>query len=598
MINRSSWIQLGAMPQHLARTDTNKRVEVVAAAGRATMADIDLDLSLFEEISLTNRRVERTLIHVRIAPEKPVSDAQLLHLLELNEQIHGIPSDQPRIVVRHSKGDRADHFHVLWPTVRTDGTSVRSHGNYLRDEIISREAELVLGERFIPGPRMPMVIAHFRQSGRDQEADTLEQAPKRDRRSRLGDKSYNMAARSETDIASFQANVLDAWQEHHAGQDFAEALGRRGLRLALGAGTKKRRSIVLVVEDATGFHASLRRTINAAAKARRLSLYVTADQVPASAGLPALELAREAGFKDALERAVDAHRREKKLLVAERDEDRDPGPVEARETTLLPPVEFTFKQTLKARRGAIKEHYRIRDQLRQQRVDRAFAAAGIFCDRRLRRIVFAAAAAGVLLSGGGLGLALIAGGVARTLLPSRERARALAKASGIERQRDRETQALELHHAYARVRQEFRGQERRIAPVRVFVREHRGKAPGAPAAQVPAVAAATSRRGVHPLSIPPSEPRPVTDQAMASPGEPAALSPSPESKRPSPESKRPPAPSKTAVSAPKSAPLHQIHAPAVPASGISRTAEAVKKPRILPALKPTAAKAKNKGISR
>lgn len=574
------------MPQHLARTDTNKRVEVVAAAGRANINDIDLDLGLFEEISLTNRRVKRTLIHVRIAPEKPVSDAQLLHLLELNEKIHGIPSDQPRVVVRHSKGDRADHFHVLWPTVRADGLSVRSHGNYLRDEIISREAELVLGERFIPGPRMPMVIAHFRQSGRDQEADTLEQAPKRDRRSRLGDKAYNMAARSETDIASFQANVLVAWQEHHAGQDFAEALGRRGLRLALGDGTKRRRSIVLVVEDATGFHASLRRTINAAAKARRLPLYVTSDQVPASAGLPALESAREAGFKDALKLAVDGHLKEKKLLVAERDEDRDPGPVEARETTSLPPVEFTFKQTLKARRGAIKEHYRARDQLRQQRVDRAFAAAGIFGDRRLRRIVFAAAAAGVLLSGGGLGLALIAGGVARTLLPSRERARALAKAARIERQRDRDTQAQELHHAYARVRQEFRGQERRIAPVRALVPEHPGKIPGAAA-----VVAASRQRGVHPLSIPPSGPKPVPDQATASPGEPAALPPSP-------ESKRPPAPSKTAVSAPKSAPLRQIHAPAVPASEISRTAEAVKKPRILPALKPTAAKAKNKGISR
>lgn len=572
------------MPQHLARTDTNKRVEVVAAAGRATMADIDLDLSLFEEISLTNRRVKRTLIHVRIAPEKPVSEAQLLHLLELNEQIHGIPSDQPRIVVRHSKGNRADHFHVLWPTVRADGTSVRSHGNYLRDEIISREAEFMLGERFIPGPRMPMVIAHFRQSGRDQEADTLEQAPRRDRRSRLGDKAYNMAARSETDVASFQANVLDAWQEHQAGQDFPEALGRRGLRLALGDGTKKRRSIVLVVEDATGLHASLRRTINAAAKARRLPLHVTSEQVPASEDLPTLEAAREAGFNDAFEIALVAHRKEEKLLAAERDEDRDPLPGKAEGTATPPPSALTFKQTLKARRDAIKQHYRTRDQLRQERVDRAFAAAGIFGDRRLRRIVFAAAAAGVLLSGGGLGLALIAGGVARTLLPSRERARALFKAAKIGRQRDRDTQALELHQAYAQVRQEFRGQKRRIAPVRVLVRGDLGKAPGAPLEVGTNAAIARNRGRMYPLSIPPAGPGRVT-VFWASPTQPAAIP------RPS-DNKRFRTTSKATASVQKSALLRLFQAPSAPPSGNATKPRPGAAPGTAPATAATAAKAK------
>lgn len=590
MINRSSWIQLGSMPQHLARTDTNKRVEVVAAAGRATMADIDLDLSLFEEISLTNRRVKRTLIHVRIAPEKPVSEAQLLHLLELNEQIHGIPSDQPRIVVRHSKGNRADHFHVLWPTVRADGTSVRSHGNYLRDEIVSREAELMLGERFIPGPRMPMVINHFRQSGRDHEADALEEAPKRDRRSRLGDVAYNMAARSGTDIASFQVGVLDAWQEHQAGTDLLEALRQRGLRLASGAKTNKRCSIVLVVEEATGFHASLRRTINAAAKARRIALVVTSDQIPASTGLPPLEIAREDGFKDALERALDAHRREEKLLAAERDEDRDPRPAKAAGTTTPTPSPFTFKQTLKSRREGIREHYRVRDQLRKERVDRAFAAAGIFGDRRLRRIVFAAAAAGVLLSGGGLGLALIAGGVTRILLPSRERARALAKAAKIERQRDHDAQAQELHHAYALVRQEFRGQKRRIAPVRVLVREDMRKAPNATFEVDTTAAIARAWGRVYPLPISPDEPARVT--AFSAPPTHSAITPLLSHNKNFRHT------SKTTASAQRSAFLRLFQAPSVPPSGNAANPRTGAAPGTAPATAAIAAKAKQDGIQK
>lgn len=54
MINRSSWIQLGDMPAHLVREDTNKRVEIVHSAGQATLGEIDADLAMLEAISLTN----------------------------------------------------------------------------------------------------------------------------------------------------------------------------------------------------------------------------------------------------------------------------------------------------------------------------------------------------------------------------------------------------------------------------------------------------------------------------------------------------------------------------------------------------------------
>ncbi|WP_296576479.1 hypothetical protein [Phreatobacter sp.] len=579
------------MPQHLARTDTNKRVEVVAAAGRASLNDIDLDLQMFDAISHTNRRVKRTLIHVRIAPEKSVSEADLLQLIKLNELIHGIPSDRPRIVVRHSKGERADHFHVLWPSVCADGKCVRSHDNYLRDEIISREAELSLGERIIPGPRMPMVIAHFEQSGRDQQADALKRAPRRDRRSRMGDKAFNMAAKSDADIASFQTRVLDAWLEHGAAGDFVQALRHQGMGLALGDKPTSRGPTILVVEDATGFHASLRRTINAAAKARGLSINLTADQLPDFINLQPLAEARENGFREALERALEAGRSEAKLLAAEIEEDGDSAMAKPAEISLPPKPPLTFRQTLKARRDEIKKHYEIRDDVRRARVDRAFAAAGVCADKRTRRIVFAAAAAGVLLSGGGLGLALIAGGVARVLLPTRELARARAKAASIERRRDRDARSEELHQAYALVREQFRGQKRRTASIRVFSPadiDDPSATGRAPNLRTPLT---NNRYRVHPLGVPPAGPPEVAAQTKASP----ALS---KASSVSPDNGRPQGPGKPTGSVQRSASLRQFQAPAVPPSGKWENPRSRDRPRGAAIVKTSPGKSRNEGIDR
>ena len=499
MINRSSWIQLGDMPAHLVREDTNKRVEIVHSAGQATLGEIDADLAMLEAISLTNHRVERTLIHVRIAPEKPVSERQLLDLIDLNERHHNIPADQPRIVVRHSKGDRADHFHVLWPTVRSDGRAIKSHDNYLRDEIISRRAELLLSERLIPGPRIRRVVKVLRQDGLMDEAERVALAPARDRRSRIGDNAYKMAARLETDIGRFRSVVLDSWLEHGATPSFVEALERHGLRLALGDKlTKEGLPIILVLEEATGLFAALRRTLNAAAKERRIEL-----DLPSHFGnlgnFHQLNKARDAGLADALERARSACHREASLLDAEVAEDLGLPMTQRATQGLSAQGPMPFRQTLKERRDAIRAQYKRLDEIRQRRVDRAFEAAGIFGDRRLRRIVFVAAAAGVLLSGGGLGLALIAGGVARTLLPSRERARATAKAAQIERARDRDARALELHQAYQVVRREFRSKPKLTTPVRPL--DHRGS-PVPPSRQPSAINRPATNRHVRPAGYP------------------------------------------------------------------------------------------------
>ncbi len=82
-----------------------------------------------------------------------------------------------------------------------------------------------------------------------------------------------MAARLETDIGRFRSVALDSWLEHGATPSFVEALERHGLRLALGDKlTKEGLPIILVLEEATGFFAALRRTLNAAAKHRRIEL--------------------------------------------------------------------------------------------------------------------------------------------------------------------------------------------------------------------------------------------------------------------------------------------------------------------------------------
>ena len=173
MIVREQFRRAGGLADHLARLDTNKSVTVRSDLCQGVPPDIRQALVVLAGIARTNPRTKRHFIHFKISPSKPDARA-IRRALDLIEKEYGIAPGSPRLVVEHQKGDRPNHFHVVYSIVDIGtGRAVPSEGNYLKDEIISRLLELELGEAITPGSRHADVVEALRDRGQANEAAVL-----------------------------------------------------------------------------------------------------------------------------------------------------------------------------------------------------------------------------------------------------------------------------------------------------------------------------------------------------------------------------------------------------------------------------------------
>ncbi len=451
MIIRSRWRRAGGLATHLGRTDTNKRVRVRDDLTRGVPGDTNLALRLIAAISRTNTRTVRDLVHVKVSPGRGLSDDEIAQVLDRLEREHGIPASMPRHVTEHSRGERADHFHVVYPIVDPEtGAAVRSNGNYLADEIASRLSELALDERIVPGPRQEQVVAELRRRGLEAEAGLVAaHAPVRVG-DRVGDETRQQAAARGGDPDQLMTAIFEAWRRAGGRLDgFVREVTALGLTLVRGG------RVVLVMDGAAGIHIPLARALRQKAKAAGKPVDVRErDLRPLVEEAPTVPEAREQGLAREEDAAGEAVASELLRMAAEAEADGQRQLAErlrvAREHDRLRRRQ-DLKRTAAVRKRAIREAYARRDRIRRARVNRAFEAAGFFDRRSLRQSLFIVAGAGVLLGGGGLGLALVAAGVAVAALPTRERARAAAMQARLQRKRDQVDRDRELADAYDEV---------------------------------------------------------------------------------------------------------------------------------------------------
>ena len=437
----------------MLRTDTNESVVLETTFFRATPDNIEEALGMFAVISAANVRTRRHFMHVRISPDHPLTQDEVGITLGHIEDEFRIANGHPRIVVKHKKkGKRADHFHVVWPIVNpTTGRAIASDENYLKDETVSRTLEVKFGERIIAGPRHEAVRTILEKRGI--AAGNLD-APLPARGARFGGDLRQQAERLGVDIDAIGKRVYAAWRTQCDPEQFIRGVAKHGLGLAMG----DRR--IVVVDLATGLALPLARTLRAMSRAAGDDgLNVTEPQLRRSfPGLAPYRNVRESGLGDtlnaearkadrefdrlAVEAKIDGQmrfaRRLRELRAAQRAKDR-----------------AEFRKTLDARRKAIRAEIAVRQKLRALRVRRAFLIARIVDRPSVRKIVFRAAAAGWVLAGGGLGAALVVGGIALLTLPTRERARAAAFAATIERRSDWSERIRRLREAFAATRDEL-----------------------------------------------------------------------------------------------------------------------------------------------
>jgi hypothetical protein len=430
MIFKTDFTRGDSLAKHLARTDTNTRVLIREDLSQGVPLDLAFAVPFLGGFAATNPRAVRRVIHGKWSPANEHAGSERL-ILDLACERLGIRPDAPRIVAQHSKPhadgtDRPDHFHVVWPLVDVDtGRAVRSHEAPLADELISRLAEVALGEPITPGVRHREVVAILRKEGRTAIADQLSQYPAAHGGERMTTGARRSLQRAGFDPKSTAPQLLDCWRA--AGGEAAAFVAKardRGFEIRRGE------KVILAVHLASEVPIPLRRALNEASKAGGDALRLKKDDCDDLFGdLPGHVGKQER--RDAAMLEADRKKTDDQLILLGREalgdgDSRAAARAFGAAATRRLNWEAERRQdyrTIAAERRSEQGRAKI---VEQHRVKRAFRHAGIFSDRRLRRLAVIAAAAGAVLAGGGLGAAMIAGGIAIAAIPTYERARAVA----------------------------------------------------------------------------------------------------------------------------------------------------------------------------
>lgn len=460
MIVKTDFTRGDGLARHLARTDTNIRVLIREDLSQGVPLDLALAVPFLGGFAATNPRAVRRVIHVKCSPRAEHEGAPML-VLKLVCERYGISPTAPRICVQHKKPQadgtpRPDHFHFVLPLVDLEtGKAVRSHDAPLKDEIISRIAEIELGEAVTPGVRHKEVVSRLGDEEEVAIADELARYDPARPGERMTTGTRRSLQRAGLDADDVGARLLDAWCRASGDvATFVAQARQAGFEMTAGE------SVILAVHIESRVPIPLRRTLNQASKTAGAALRLRRESCD--------ELFRDMPehrsrqkIRDTRKLAVDRIETDEQLLRLGREALADgDGKRAARAFGAVAFRRLRWETEQASERRAIvqarRDEQRRAEIVGQRRVERAFRHAGMFADRRLRRMVVAAVAAGAMLAGGGLGAVLLAGGIALAALPSYEKARAIQFIERRDRlaRYQRERCELQQHRADAGVVQE------------------------------------------------------------------------------------------------------------------------------------------------
>lgn len=241
---------------HLARTDTNERMEVLETRG-VVSDDLRGALKEIEAISSIAKNCERpfyhasinTPIHERMTPE------QRDHAIDNLAKALGL-EHQPRVVVAHIKEDR-EHFHIVFARVDIETFRVISDShNYRTHEQVARQLEREFGHERVQG-------AHIERDG----VSRPERTPSH--------KQMQQADRTKISVDAAKAHVSQLWRSSEDGKSFQDTLQKSGWMLCKG----DRRDFV-VFDPNGGVHSLTRVTGAKASDVRNQLADIERDGLP------------------------------------------------------------------------------------------------------------------------------------------------------------------------------------------------------------------------------------------------------------------------------------------------------------------------------
>lgn len=435
MIGRSRYVKDDPRrADHLLSTSNNRRVVEHRDLDRGCPGDLRQFLAFSSALTAAHSRAKITLAHFKLSPSRPLDRRQLLRAIACIRRENGIARNHPMRLIEHDKGDRPPHFHLLFSAVDpATGRVLSSKDNYARDELVSRRLEIQFGEKITPGPRIQRNAADLRARGKIREAEILEGHQPVRRRDRNAEADRQQAARAKLPLGEFRGRLLSAVGEAIRFGSLRQALARYGLSVAIGT----RKATLMAVHDGSGMALPLLGSITIASDGRVALEPSVVEDLRRDA--PLISQARVEGAARTLKQADRALIREIDRGRLEAAIDGEFNDIFSRMWRSRKPADEEISSRRSSQAAQRREAQAMRREearVRQLRINRAFKAARLLQSRPARRVAFAMAATGVLLTGAGLTVALGAGIVATGALRGYGQARR-AEAQALVAQRHR-----------------------------------------------------------------------------------------------------------------------------------------------------------------
>ena len=233
------------LADYLLQDKKNDRAELLYMRGW-TAATLKNALVLSEEIALGKTQCAKPFYHVsfRLPAGEALTPEQWQHCADTLEQRLGLDGHHRAMVLHTYKGEK--HLHVVWD--RVDAHTLKAVNlpfEHLRCKETARALEKELG--------LQRVRDEKREPERELAAPTMAEE--------------QQARRKGQDLPEIRTAIREAWAQSTNGPQFADALSKRGLRLAQG----ERRDYVAL--DAQGGVYSIgKRTTGATAREVRAKL--------------------------------------------------------------------------------------------------------------------------------------------------------------------------------------------------------------------------------------------------------------------------------------------------------------------------------------
>jgi nicotinamidase-related amidase len=393
---------------HVLDPRENKSVAIRDDLARFAPHDVGAAIRAMATIAECNRRTKRHILEVIIASRNPIHEDQLKTVLNWIDDEFAIAPANGRVVIEHEKGNRGAHFHVVFGLVNPmTMKALNSSRSFEKSEFLGRRFELTFNQPITGDKISDSTIKRLQGLGFNAVSPTGE--PRRGER--VGRGNRRQLARMGHNVGSICKTIGECFRASSDDEDLMRQLKAKGILLAMGD-----KAVIAVTLG--GAQISFVRALRQDAKDRGEPTPIDVDNMTFNRRFADLS-----GLDQVLLRVKNSDDIWRQVMrEAQRSIFRG---FRKRSQELSRTIHMANDTQFRNEELRVANATQRKDTLRKARVMRAILAAEMVPTTMTLEKANVGAKARIAMMKGGLGLSLMAQGVAANHIPAAERARAL-----------------------------------------------------------------------------------------------------------------------------------------------------------------------------